>query len=319
MITSSSHKISCLIPSYNEAERIEAVILSATQWADEIILIDKSSTDNTRDLALAASSKVRIVTRPFSEKGDDDFLEYIEYPQNDWIFILTCSEIPTRKLIKEAILLLEEKGDVLEILYIPRRMFSLGLNQAGSPWHISYYPFFFHRRRCKIQNTIHDNIHPFNSSQTTRIPYTEDCCVYHFTHPSVRDMMKATLIYAEIESTKPNDSSPQKKILHCFKNIQKATFSISKIRGDWIPALCGWAIYWLTTALYIWEKHKGYDVPKLYSQWRKELLNNEWGQSTPSAILLQSPASPFKLKLWQRILSATLQMPYYLAKWIKMR
>jgi len=42
--------ISAFIPVYNEEKRI-TYALTSLQWCDEIILLDKSSTDSTVDLA----------------------------------------------------------------------------------------------------------------------------------------------------------------------------------------------------------------------------------------------------------------------------
>ena len=309
--------ITCLTTSYNEAQRIEAMILAALPWADEIVLIDKSSTDGTPEIAKRLSPKVRVISRPYSPKGDDDFLAYIEYPKHDWIFILTCSEIPTRKVIEEAQRLLNNQEDAVDVIYVPRRMFSLGINQPGSPWYVCHYPFLFHRRRAIVQNLVHDNIHPRDPKRSARIPYQENCCVYHFTHPTVREMMLSFVTYAELESTKPSNLSPHKAIRSSLKNIQRAMLSIGKINGDWIPALCGWAIYWLMTALYQWEKHKGYDVPSLYAQWRTNLLKNEWQDPKPTPPGIHPPQSPFRLKAWQRALVAAIQLPYYLGKWLQ--
>ncbi|MCS7064024.1 MAG: glycosyltransferase [Methylacidiphilales bacterium] len=311
-------KISCLIPAYNEAHRISDTILSAVSWADQIIVINKSSTDNTANVAQSCSEKVKIINRAYSPKGDDNFLEYIEYPENDWIFILTCSEIPTRKLIHSIVRLLNKNEKNIDLVYIPRRMYSLGINQYGSPWYVSYYPFLFHRRRVKVQNTIHDNIRPTDSSRTVRIPYSEDCCVYHFTHPCVQDYIHSTLTYALIEAKQTPDELVSKKIIHSFKNIQKAATSIAQIKGDWIPAFSAWTIYWLITVLCLWEKTRTDNVSSFYKASRKTLLENEWTNPTLSQSYyyssLQLPVSPSKFKLWQRFLVAILTIPYFISK-----
>ncbi len=43
--------ISVIIPAYNEAQRIGKVIESVTEYADEILVIDDGSTDNTANVA----------------------------------------------------------------------------------------------------------------------------------------------------------------------------------------------------------------------------------------------------------------------------
>ena len=45
-----SVKISFIVPSYNEAARITPVLEHATRWADEVVVMDKGSTDGTLEI-----------------------------------------------------------------------------------------------------------------------------------------------------------------------------------------------------------------------------------------------------------------------------
>lgn len=61
------HKVSAYIIAYNEAAKIEAAINSVL-WADEIVLVDSYSTDNT--VEIAESLGARVVQVPFTGFGD---------------------------------------------------------------------------------------------------------------------------------------------------------------------------------------------------------------------------------------------------------
>jgi glycosyltransferase involved in cell wall biosynthesis len=50
--------ISVIIPAYNEANRISRVVRSSLQYANEIIVIDDGSIDNTADLAVASGARI---------------------------------------------------------------------------------------------------------------------------------------------------------------------------------------------------------------------------------------------------------------------
>lgn len=50
--------ISVIIPAYNEAPRIARVIGEANQYADEIVVVDDASTDDTAAVAEAAGARV---------------------------------------------------------------------------------------------------------------------------------------------------------------------------------------------------------------------------------------------------------------------
>lgn len=68
-------KISFIVPSYNEAARIGAVLEHATRWADEVVVMDKGSTDGTIEICKKFGDKVRVRTIPFSERGHEKLSE----------------------------------------------------------------------------------------------------------------------------------------------------------------------------------------------------------------------------------------------------
>ncbi len=56
------HKITAIIPAYNESSRIVKTLTDIKPFVDEIIVIDDSSTDNTSTLARNTGAKVLIHT-----------------------------------------------------------------------------------------------------------------------------------------------------------------------------------------------------------------------------------------------------------------
>jgi glycosyltransferase involved in cell wall biosynthesis len=59
-------KITAVILTYNESARIRIALSHALIWADEVCVVDKLSTDDTREIAQSMGAKV--FTIPFSKQ-----------------------------------------------------------------------------------------------------------------------------------------------------------------------------------------------------------------------------------------------------------
>ena len=138
--------ISFLIGTYNEAERIGDVLQQAVLWADEVVVIDKESTDATRAICASFGPKVRVVVAPFTPQGHEDSVAAIQVPLHRWIWIGTASEIPTPKVVQEARRIVSESPN-LDLVYVPRKLYSFGFFSKESPWGVKHYPFLVNREQ----------------------------------------------------------------------------------------------------------------------------------------------------------------------------
>ncbi len=89
-------KISACIISFNEENKIEDCLVSLQDVADEIIVVDSLSTDQTKDIAAKYTNKIY----------DQEFLGHVEQKNlamskasYDWIISLDCDERLTPELI----------------------------------------------------------------------------------------------------------------------------------------------------------------------------------------------------------------------------
>ena len=90
-------KISAIIPTFNEEDHIIDAIESLA-WADEIIVVDSFSTDNT--VALAQSKGVKILQRNYEYSASQKNWA-IPQASYDWVFILDADERVKDNLKKE--------------------------------------------------------------------------------------------------------------------------------------------------------------------------------------------------------------------------
>lgn len=282
--------ISFIAGVYNEESRIRFTIEHAICWADEVVILNKSSTDRTREICLAYGERVRVVDVPFTPRGHDDVIAYSKIPRHDWIFFGTASEIPTRKLIAVIRQVLAKTRGELDLVYVPRKYYSFGIHDPRSPWSWSYFPFLINRKKAIIRNQIHFNYAPRDPQNTLAIPYADDCCVYHFTHTTAEDYLRAMTDYFVAEAATCAD--PDARIRECFQNI--ALFE-ERLRAAGEPLLghyLAWPIYWLGTALFLWEKKRGFDVRRYYRELMTKVLRDEWQADLAQALSTSGDSVP---------------------------
>ncbi|WP_428225843.1 glycosyltransferase family 2 protein [Flavobacterium sp.] len=90
-------KISVFIITYNEA-KILSKCLEKLSWADEIVVVDSGSTDQTVQIAEEFGSKV--IHHPFENFGKQKQFA-LEQTKNDWVLSLDADEVVSDALILE--------------------------------------------------------------------------------------------------------------------------------------------------------------------------------------------------------------------------
>ena len=147
-------KITAIIPTFNEEIHIEAAIKSVS-FADEIIVIDSFSTDDT--VALAQKHNVKVVQRVF-----DDFSiqkNYaIDLAKNNWIYILDADERVTEALREEILNLHLNENDCVGY-FVKRTFFFLDKKINYSGWQRDKVVRLFHKKYCKYNGLpVHELI-----------------------------------------------------------------------------------------------------------------------------------------------------------------
>jgi glycosyltransferase involved in cell wall biosynthesis len=126
-------RITAYIIAYNEAAKIEAAV-SSVLWADEVLVADSNSTDNT--VALAEALGARVVQVPFHGFGDLRN-RTLEHCSHEWIFSLDSDERCTPAARDE--ILATIAGETAHDAYlVPRRSYMMGRWITGSGWYPNY-------------------------------------------------------------------------------------------------------------------------------------------------------------------------------------
>ncbi|MFA5094715.1 MAG: glycosyltransferase family 2 protein [Candidatus Omnitrophota bacterium] len=115
--------LSVVVIVRNEEKKLDACLGSVT-WADEIIVVDDMSTDNT--IAIARRYTDRIFTRKMDNEGRHRNWAYAQ-AKNKWVLSLDADEVVTPEL-KDEIASVLSADPVENGFTIPRR------NYIGSHW-----------------------------------------------------------------------------------------------------------------------------------------------------------------------------------------
>lgn len=125
-------KITATIITLNEAEHIRLACESVS-WADEIVVVDSGSTDDTREIAKACGA--RVVDNPWPGfAAQKQFAA--EQASHEWIFSLDADERVSEEL-RASILALREldESSLADGYRIPRRAFYMGRWIRGGGWY----------------------------------------------------------------------------------------------------------------------------------------------------------------------------------------
>lgn len=141
--------ITAYTPTFNEAGQIRQV-LESIRWADEIIVVDSFSTDETVEIAREFGAKV--ISRTFNGFGNLRNAA-LDAASHDWILSIDADERCTPELADE--IRREARSPRFDAYHIPRKSHFMGRWMRHSGWYPDYrQPQFFNRRKMHYRNDL---------------------------------------------------------------------------------------------------------------------------------------------------------------------
>jgi len=142
--TINNVKISAVIIAFNEENNIAAAI-NSLEWADEIIVVDSESSDQTREIAGSFGAKI-IIQKWLGFSKQKQFA--VDSASNDWIFSLDADERVSDKLQTEILQIknLTEK-EIADGYRISRLTYYLNRPIRHSGWYPDWQMRFFNRKK----------------------------------------------------------------------------------------------------------------------------------------------------------------------------
>lgn len=173
-------KVTAIIPTFNEARHIVEAIKSV-HWADEILVVDSLSTDNTVELAKSAGAKVIQREYGYSASQKNWAIPQASHP---WIFLLDADERCTPELEKEIKHVLT-KGTSHDAFWIRRVNHFMGKRINYSGWQGDKVVRLFKRDTCKYQDLkVHAEIE--SSGSISKLRYK----ILHYTYVDLTSYLR---------------------------------------------------------------------------------------------------------------------------------
>jgi glycosyltransferase involved in cell wall biosynthesis len=200
----NSVKISALAITLNEAEVIEDFIKSLW-FADEIIIVDSFSTDQTKALA-SKHEKVTVLERKF-----DNFSEQKNYAisqaTHDWVVFFDPDEEITKAMADEIKLSLTAPKAIA--YFVKRELYFMGKRIKFSGFQTDWVIRIFNKHHCHYNgNLVHETLDAKGATAKlkTRLP--------HHTYKSFDDYTAKLHRYSALQARMLYDKKKKPNLFH---------------------------------------------------------------------------------------------------------
>lgn len=201
-------QLSVVIMTFNEAARIERCIRSVQSLADEILVVDSYSTDQTVEMAESLGAKV-------IQNHFEGFIEQrkfcVQAAKHNFILALDCDECPDETLQSEIQSL---KKDTNHGAYWLSRLSSIGDTWIHhGAWHPDWKLRLFFRNKIIIEGTPpHDNISPTKGATTKKLKGK----LLHYSHDTIADLMATIEKYSSTAAQSLFEKGKKTNLIRIF-------------------------------------------------------------------------------------------------------
>lgn len=184
----AAFKITARVNTRNEEDNIAAA-LESLLWADEIVVVDAHSTDNT--VAVARRYTDKVVRHEFAGFGEQhSFADSI--CSHEWVFWLDADERLT-PAARDAILALRQAGTDLDAFRLARRTWYLDRWIRHSGWYPDYQPRLYRRSRTRWLGEA-----PHAAPKVEGRMGTLPGDLLHFTRRNMREHIEVMNFYTDL-------------------------------------------------------------------------------------------------------------------------
>jgi hypothetical protein len=181
--------LSAFVIAYNR-EQIIGTCLRALAFADEVIAIDKGSTDGT--LAIAGALADRVISVPWTPTVEETRAFAAAQCKHDWVLFLDDDEC----LSAEAVRFLDAElvAPRADIYRFPVRHYIMGRHDERAFYWPEHQTRMFRRGSVAFGSTVHDGVRTL-SNRVHTVPPETGACIHHLSHRDVAQFIEKTNRY----------------------------------------------------------------------------------------------------------------------------
>ncbi len=241
-------RLSVVMIAKNAADLLPACLASVA-WADEIVLLDSGSDDETRDIAQAAGAKV--FTRSDWQGYGIQRQRAQACATGDYVLMIDTDERVTPELRQaiEAVLAAPQPEAVYSIA---RRNYFLGRFMRHSGWYPDRVTRLYARERYQYNNNlVHESL---DCPQAKVIPLAGD--LQHLTCRDFASFQQKQLNYAAAWAKERHQRGKQTSLSAIFAHTVGAFLKTLLLRGGVLDGKQGWLLA-VVNAQYTFNKYAG--------------------------------------------------------------
>jgi len=187
--TPTPTKISGFVICYNRAKLVETC-LKSIRFVDELVVIDKSSTDGTAEIARHYADK--FVEMPWSPSVEETRSQALGLCSHDLLAFLDDDECFSPGAIR--FMLKEAENPSADVYSMPFHSYYLGRFDTRRRDWPEYHERFFRRGAIAFPTSLHSSL-SIVSSRRKWLPADSSIFVYHFSYASVGEWIEKTNRY----------------------------------------------------------------------------------------------------------------------------
>jgi glycosyltransferase involved in cell wall biosynthesis len=223
--------ISVCIITLNEEDNIRRC-LSSLDFADEIIIVDSGSTDNTISIARDFPN-ISIHYRKF-----DTYINQKHYckslSRNEWILALDADEVISPELKAEILSLNNDSIKDISGFFIPRLSFYMGKWIRHGGWYPNYQMRFFRKDKGEFSGfLVHEKVTIHGKISYFKNPLS------HYSYRNISDHLKFIDRYSELCAVEKFRKGQKSGVAHAISKALWKFISMYFVRFGFLDGKVG--------------------------------------------------------------------------------